>query len=189
MLTAKNEVFVQHLLPFFTLFYTNLFYRLMMNLEICNTKKKYHKDLKPKKKKIKSIKRFYLYLNIFEFYRNSCISMPYKISMVNHTFYKYSLFLLYNIYTLGQKIIHKDMFCDQVLDSRYFHIYESQINFHGLKELVDDLVIEVNGDSNVDAENTLDPDTVQNQSKQKSCNEDNNDGDDVEDDLSHIVQS
>ncbi|RNA11380.1 hypothetical protein BpHYR1_040909 [Brachionus plicatilis] len=35
--------------------------------------------------------------------------MPYKISMVNHTFYKYSLSLLYNIHTLLFYILNKNL--------------------------------------------------------------------------------
>ncbi|RNA12806.1 hypothetical protein BpHYR1_039178 [Brachionus plicatilis] len=38
--------------------------------------------------------------NNMNFFTFQSFLRPYKISMVNHTFYKYSLYLLYNIHTL-----------------------------------------------------------------------------------------
>ncbi|RNA32434.1 hypothetical protein BpHYR1_009647 [Brachionus plicatilis] len=60
-------------------------------------------------KKLKRGKRSYgVGIGIFIFNYQPFLK-PYKISMVNHTFYKYSLFLLYKIHTLLFYILNKNL--------------------------------------------------------------------------------
>ncbi|RNA27542.1 hypothetical protein BpHYR1_046675 [Brachionus plicatilis] len=49
--------------------------------------------------KSKNVKNNYLFFLIINNYQLFVNIEPYKISMVNHAFYKYFLFLLYNIHT------------------------------------------------------------------------------------------